>query len=71
MGYSEQRVNQLLVSDADGLAQIVPRLARRLRAGKVAAMDFAPLMYLLLASSEEGQNRARLAIARSCARYQP
>ena len=68
MGYSEQRINQLLVSDADGLAQIVPRLARRLHASKVAAMDFVPLMHLLLASSEEVRNRARLVIARSCVR---
>lgn len=71
IGYSEQRINQLLVADAPGLVQIVPRLARRLHAGKAAAMDFLPLMYLLLASSEEGRNRARLAIACSCARHQP
>ena len=71
MGYSELRINQLLVADDAALAQLVPRLARRLRASDVTVMDFIPLMYLLLASSSEGKNRARLSIARSCARYQP
>lgn len=71
MGYGEQRINQLLVADFDGLAQLVPRLARRLHSGNVAAMDFMPLAYLLLASNEDARSRARLSIARSCARYQP
>lgn len=71
MGYSEPRINQLLVADFDGLAQLVPRLARRLQSSKVATLDFTPLAYLLLANSEEGRSRARLSIARSCARHQP
>lgn len=72
MNYTERRVNQLLVADFDGLAQLVPRLARRLRASG-GAIDFAPLMRLVLSAgiNPQAADRARLDIARSCARDQP
>lgn len=72
MNYTERRINQLLVADFDGLAQLVPRLARRLRASG-SALDFVPLMRLVLTAdlNPKAADRARLDIARSCARDQP
>lgn len=71
MRYTEQRINQLLGADFDNLSQLVPRLARRLHSSG-SRMDFAPLMRLVLAAgrNEERAGRARLEIARSCARHQ-
>lgn len=72
MNYTERRINQLLFADFDGLAQLVPRLARRLRSSG-GALDFAPLMRLVLTAdiNPEAADKARLDIARSCAREQP
>lgn len=73
MHFTEKRINQLLSADFPNLAQILPRLARRLRASKCSALDFAPLMRLVLGVGRHDKltDRARLDIARSCARYQP
>lgn len=72
MGYTEQRINQLLVAGSDMLSQLIPRLARRLQSSG-GRMDFTPLMRLVLTAErhEERAENARLEIARSYARHQP
>lgn len=64
----EHRINQLLGADAAMLAQLIPRLARRLHANG-AEMDFLPLMELMLTAGrdEVRADAVRLQVASSCA----
>lgn len=64
--FGEARLQQLLSADRALLADLVPRLARRL-SSQQQRMDFAPLMRLLMAVDRDTEEAeaARLAIARS------
>lgn len=66
INFREARLQQLLSADKALLADLIPRLARRLSAQQ-QRMDFAPLMRLLMAVDRDTEEveAARLAIARS------